>query len=533
MKGIACLVILALWSGVCLGMTIYVPSEQPTIQAGINAASDFDTVLVADGVYTGDGNRDILFYGKSVKLISENGPENCIIDCEATAEDPHRGVYFTYDETLEALLEGFTVKHAVFFDGGGICCYHSSPTIRKCIVEGNSGVGFRCFGDSNPLVDSVLFIGNSTWGMFISGSAPTLLDCTFQDNHGGIWTLDSSPITLIRCRFINNSAPYGGAIQADYWVSIVMTDCLFEGNTAAGYAAINVEFGDSMAMTRCTFRGCEPRVMWLADCQVTATDCLFEYNICNPKKPLIEFSAECDEPSFMRCVFRDNVGEAMWFTHNSPPTLDSCVFINNTANWEIIFSDQDSPAIIRNCTFAMNQILDGIGSVIYHDDSPLIISNTVIAHTSNVPPIESIVVPTLTCCNFYGNGGGDWVYNYADQLGINGNISSDPLFCDVDIGNCHLYEASPCLPENNECNELIGALGAGCLTYVCGDTDASDAVDIDDAVYSIAYIFSGGPPPDPIESGDADCSDAIDIDDVVYLITYIFAGGDEPCAACL
>ncbi len=68
--------------------------------------------------------------------------------------------------------------------------------------------------------------------------------------------------------------------------------------------------------------------------------------------------------------------------------------------------------------------------------------------------------------------------------------------------------------------------------YTCGDADGSGAVDIDDVVYLIAYIFSGGPEPVPYESGDADCSGAIDIDDVVYLIAYIFSGGHEPCSGC-
>ena len=66
-------------------------------------------------------------------------------------------------------------------------------------------------------------------------------------------------------------------------------------------------------------------------------------------------------------------------------------------------------------------------------------------------------------------------------------------------------------------------------SYVCGDADASGEVDIDDVVYLIAFIFSGGPPPDPYESGDADCSGDVDIDDVVYLIAYIFSGSPAPC----
>jgi hypothetical protein len=67
------------------------------------------------------------------------------------------------------------------------------------------------------------------------------------------------------------------------------------------------------------------------------------------------------------------------------------------------------------------------------------------------------------------------------------------------------------------------------FSYVCGDADGSQDVDIDDAVYLITYIFSGGPAPDPYESGDADCSGEVDIDDVVFVITYIFGGGPAPC----
>jgi hypothetical protein len=68
--------------------------------------------------------------------------------------------------------------------------------------------------------------------------------------------------------------------------------------------------------------------------------------------------------------------------------------------------------------------------------------------------------------------------------------------------------------------------------YVCGDASGDASIDISDAVYLIAYIFSGGPAPYPLPAGDANCDSAVDISDAVYLIAYIFSGGPAPCAGC-
>ncbi len=70
-------------------------------------------------------------------------------------------------------------------------------------------------------------------------------------------------------------------------------------------------------------------------------------------------------------------------------------------------------------------------------------------------------------------------------------------------------------------------------TYIPGDADGSGSVDIDDVVYLINYIFSGGPAPTPIDAGDADGSCNVDIDDAVYLIMYIFSGGPAPQSGCV
>jgi hypothetical protein len=68
--------------------------------------------------------------------------------------------------------------------------------------------------------------------------------------------------------------------------------------------------------------------------------------------------------------------------------------------------------------------------------------------------------------------------------------------------------------------------------YTCGDANSDATVDISDAVFLIAYIFSGGSAPNPLLAGDANCDSSVDISDVVYLIAYIFSGGQAPCATC-
>ncbi len=67
---------------------------------------------------------------------------------------------------------------------------------------------------------------------------------------------------------------------------------------------------------------------------------------------------------------------------------------------------------------------------------------------------------------------------------------------------------------------------------LAGDADNDASVTIGDAVYTIAYIFTGGPAPICNAEGDADGDASVTIGDVVYLIAYIFNGGPTPlCGA--
>lgn len=111
------------------------PADFNNIQAAVNAARGGDVIIVADGIYVGAGNRDIVIPPKTITVRSENGPQFCIIDCQGTYADNHRGFYFQDSVPgpfPDPVVNGFTIINGFIvtgYEGGaGIKCYNSSPT---------------------------------------------------------------------------------------------------------------------------------------------------------------------------------------------------------------------------------------------------------------------------------------------------------------------------------------------------------------------------------------------------------------------
>ena len=67
------------------------------------------------------------------------------------------------------------------------------------------------------------------------------------------------------------------------------------------------------------------------------------------------------------------------------------------------------------------------------------------------------------------------------------------------------------------------------IYFLRGDANGDGTIDIADVVHLINYLFTGGPPPDPMAAGDANCDGVVNIADAVYLLNYLFMGGDPPC----
>jgi len=222
---IAAMVILA-WR--CAGATaevVHVPVDQPTIQAGIDAAQNGDTVLVADGTYTGENNRNLDFGGKLLTVRSANGSGSCIIDCQGSG----RGFFFHNGETAGSVVDGFTIQNGdVVWDtpgggrGGGIHCTSSSPTITACLVRWNQaeqdGGGIYCDWAAAVTISDCTISGNlaSSYGGGIccyNDSDVVMTDCTISDNlaiaGSGVATFASSP-TMSNCSLTDNASSGGG-----------------------------------------------------------------------------------------------------------------------------------------------------------------------------------------------------------------------------------------------------------------------------------------------------------------------------------
>jgi hypothetical protein len=225
----------------------YVPDDFSTIQEALDGVVDGDTIIVRGGTYTGANNKNLDFRGKAIILRAENGPENCIIDCESDG----RGFYFHSGETSASVVDGFTIKNGWITgdcgSGGGILCENnSSPEIINCILRHNltcgNGGGIAC-QNSSPIIKSCVItdnISNSAGaGIFCVDSTAVIDRCVIGPNWadvgGGGIHVENSTISITNCVLTGNEGRYdGGGVHCRASSNVTIVNCTFTGNMSSG-----------------------------------------------------------------------------------------------------------------------------------------------------------------------------------------------------------------------------------------------------------------------------------------------------------
>lgn len=383
---------------ICFSAILHVPSEYRNIQNAIDNAQNGDIVMVADGVYTGPGNKEIRFHGKEIVVQSANGPENCVIDCEEAG----RAFLFDAGEGPNSILQGFTITNGFEDDGGGICCMNvSSPAIENCNIISNRadnfGGGIYCENGSNP----------------------TLTDCEISHNiaryrggalyHENLTSIHTNQLMIINCLITHNVTTH------EYW-----------GPGISDPAGAGLYF------------------LWSDYAEIR--DTIISYNIAKGAGGGI-YNGAGDDALFENCIISNNQceeGGGGVFLNGSTcnTTFDHCLLTDNEADYvgglRILWSGAD----ILNSTISNNISATSLPyGVNFHEGEPSLIMNSIIwGNTPTSGGCEVGVTYTILTVLFSDIGGG--------FTGL-GNIDADPLFANVDEGIFALLPESPCIDAGN------------------------------------------------------------------------------------
>jgi hypothetical protein len=206
-----------------------------TIQKGIDASGDGDTVLVYPGVY----NELVIFQGKDITLQSAEGA--------AVIQNPDNiAVLFYSEETSNCKIQNFVIRNSKI---GILTILGSSPTIKNLTIVHND-FGIECI-DSNPDISNCILWNNSQMDLFNCMATYSCMEDVqtgYGINNGNIY---SNPL------FVNaNEGDYHLKSERgrywplyDIWVlDNVTSPCIDAGNPDDDYSNERVPNGDRINM---------------------------------------------------------------------------------------------------------------------------------------------------------------------------------------------------------------------------------------------------------------------------------------------
>ncbi len=427
--------ILFLFSGALSATILNVPSEYSTIQQGIDASQDSDTVLVQPGTYI----ENVNYNGKNItvgSLFLTSADTSHI--SQTTIDGNHQGSVVTFEsgEDTTTVLCGFTIINGLGFDadpftGGGINVYKSSPSLMNLIVMNNHSEymgGGMLLGGSNIELSDIIVKYNSSDAM--GGGIGCICFANFinvnvHNNDSGIYCTFST-ISMKNVTIENNS-PYGGLTS--YWSELNLENVTVKGNYSQ-YAGGGI--------------GSSNTDIFLSEVIVTnntSADIGGGMYICG------------DDANLFNTIVENNTayqGGGIFFRAGRYDIKYS-VIANNTSTYTGggIYSQYDL-GNIENSTIVYNSRGGIYGDLIYG----LVIKNSIITNNTQDAGIHVYGDCSINYSNFWNNN----ILGIFDSTGINVttnangdscdiyyNIQMDPMFVDPANQDYHLQWCSPCI----------------------------------------------------------------------------------------
>ncbi|WP_176441677.1 Ig-like domain repeat protein [Granulicella rosea] len=228
--------------------TIHVPADQPTIQAGINAANNGDTVLIAPGTYY----ENIDFKGKAITVTSSAGPASTILD-GSLGNNP--AVTFRTKEGPNSILNGLTIQGGGFegyptpsttYNVAGIWISVGTPTISNNVITHNHCYSIESDGSSPLIVGNEIDNTLDAKGLCsFAGGAAIWLSGSLAYYNGG--TAANTPYARVVGNIIQNNVQSGredAGGNGGPGVAVWGADASIVGNTIRN----NLTLGDGGAI---------------------------------------------------------------------------------------------------------------------------------------------------------------------------------------------------------------------------------------------------------------------------------------------
>ena len=354
MKNIIVLIlVIFLSTNLLFAQIINIPADYPTIQEGIDAAVNGDTVLVAPGIYF----ENIDYVGKNITLTSNfifSNSDDDIINTIIDGRDSASVVTFKGDEDSTAVLLGFTIQNGYAESGAGIFCGKTfngpDPFLKNLIVQNNvatsSGGGVYIL-NSEAVMSNSLIIGN------ISESNGGGI-CYYSNTNSGNDNLKSK---IENCKIKSNTSSKGGGIFIRH-TSIVLVNSIISANTSNNSGGVYVDDCNSVEIFNSdilfNYSGNSSGGLTITDCDTVLVETT---NITNNTTKYLGgglFLKDCNNAIFNNVLFSKNKcydyesrGAAVYALFSSFKTINT-TFADNSSGYDLIMLLEESSCDMIN-----------------------------------------------------------------------------------------------------------------------------------------------------------------------------------------